>query len=412
MGRGHLGRVRRYTPAVNDGGPGDDEPDPTLGGPPHPMDRIWRHPSELPALSEPSSRPGARPAPTVLRSLLTPLGAGAIGALLTVAVLAAAGVFDKSGATSTPNRSTGTGRAAEAIATVARRVAPAIVAVRVVGKKGSAAGSGVCIRHAGQVLTSNRLVANASHIEVVTSDGTVRTAHVIGRDPASDLALLTVDGELAAADLAAPHTLRIGDPVYAVGAGSSGTPWVSAGIVSSLDARVASDGTTMTGLVETNALTESAVAGGALLDSQGRVAGILMTPVSGHPATVAVPILLASQVADRLRADGYVDHGWLGVAGRVTAHGQVVITALAVGGPSERAGIQVGDIVVNADSQPIATMDDLMAAARGHWPGDRIHLVVTRNRRDLTVSVRLAGMPRAPAASTTTVAISTTTTAA
>ena len=62
----------------------------------------------------------------------------------------------------------------------------------------------MCIRHAGQVLTSDRLVAGASRIEVVTSDGTVQTAGVIGRDPVSDLALLSIDGALDAADLAAP----------------------------------------------------------------------------------------------------------------------------------------------------------------------------------------------------------------
>ena len=172
--------------------------------------------------------------------------------------------------------------------------------MRVVGKAGGArTGSGVCIRHAGQVLTSDRLVAGASRIEIVTSDGKVQTAGVIGRDPVSDLALLSIDGALDAADLAgAAGSLHVGEPVYAVGADSSGTPWVSEGIVSSLAGKVASNATTMSGLIESNAVTEPAVAGGALLDSQGRVAGILMTPVDGHPATVAVPIRFASRVAD------------------------------------------------------------------------------------------------------------------
>ena len=138
-------------PPLDDGGAGDDEPESTRGGPPHPMDRVWRHPSELPALSEPSSGPGARHGPTGVRSMLAPLGAGAIGALLTVAVLAAAGVFDQRGVTGVPNCLTGTTRGSDAIATITTRIAPAIVAVRVVGKSGSRTGSGVCIRHAGQV---------------------------------------------------------------------------------------------------------------------------------------------------------------------------------------------------------------------------------------------------------------------
>jgi S1-C subfamily serine protease len=111
-------------------------------------------------------------------------------------------------------------------------------------------------------------------------------------------------------------------------------------------------------------------------------------------------------VADDLRANGYVDHGWLGMAGKVTKVG-LVVTATAANGPAARAGIEVGDVVVNADALPVATLADLMAAARGHWPGDSMDLELTRNRTDWTVSVRLADMPRP--ATTSTVAFATTT---
>jgi S1-C subfamily serine protease len=377
-------------PPIDDGGAGDDEP--TLGGPPHPMDRIWRHPSELPSVADRPAHGGARLSSVRLRSILAPLGAGAIGALLTVAALSAAGAFDQHPVTGAENQPTAAGHTSDAISTVAARVAPAIVAVRVLRASGSRTGSGVCIRHAGQVLTSARLIEGATRIELVQSDGTVRTAHVMGTDAASDLALLSTDGDLEAADLAAPGSLKVGDSVYAVGADSTGTPWVSAGIVSSLDTRVADGSTTMTGLIQSNAVTEPAIAGGALLDSSGRVAGIVMTPLDGQLTTI-VPIRLASRVADDLRADGSVDHGWLGLAGKISKRGQLVVTAIAPNGPSAHAGIEDGDVIVNADSQPITTMADLMAAARGHWPGERINLELTRDRSDWTVSVLLADMP-------------------
>jgi S1-C subfamily serine protease len=392
-------------PPIDDGGAGDDEP--TLGGPPHPMDRIWRHPSELPSIA---AAPAHRSFPPVrLRSILGPLGAGAVGALLTVAVLAAAGAFDQRTVNGVDSRPTAGTRTSDAISAVAAHVAPAIVAVRVLGKSGARTGSGVCIRHAGQVLTSARLIAGATRIELVQSDGTVRIAQVMGTDPATDLALLSTDGDLEAADLAAPGSLKVGDAVYAVGADSTGTPWVSTGIVSSLDTRVADGSTTMTGLIQSNALTEPAVAGGALLDSSGRVAGIVMTPLSGQLTTV-VPIQLASRVADDLRANGYVDHGWLGLAGKISGRGQLVVTSIAANGPSANAGIAVGDVIVNADSQPITTMADLMAAARGHWPGDRINLELTHDRSDWTVSVLLANMPVTTAPSTLSLASTTPTT--
>jgi S1-C subfamily serine protease len=384
-------------PPIDDGGTGDDEP--TLGGPPHPMDRIWRHPSELPSITDRPARTRPRLSPVRLRSILTPLGAGAVGALLTVVVLSAAGAFDQHSVTGAENRPTAAGHTIDPASTVAARVAPAIVAVRVLGASGSRTGSGVCIRHAGQVLTSARLIDGATRIELVQSDGTVRIAHVMGTDPASDLALLSTDGDLAAADLATPGSLKVGDSVYAVGADSTGTPWVSAGIVSSLDTRVANGSTTMTGLIQSSAATEPAVAGGALLDASGRVAGIVMTPLQGQLATI-VPIRLASRVADDLRANGYVDHGWLGLSGKISKRNQLVVTAIAPNGPSAHAGIEVGDVIVNADSQPITTMAELMAAARGHWPGQRISLELTRDHSDWTVAVLLANMPAATTTST------------
>jgi serine protease DegS len=253
------------------------------------------------------------------------------------------------------------------------------------------------------VLTSVRLVTGARSLVVLTSDGTARAARVIGDDPASDLSLLSTTGELDAADLA-PAPLKIGDAVYAVGTDAAGSRWVSSGIVSSLDGRVTAGGTTMSGLIEINSIAESFVAGGALLDSGGRVAGILMTPVTGHPTAIAVPIDFASKVADGLRDDGHVDHGWLGLAGKVSG-GHLVITQLAKGGPSQRAGIQVGDVIVAVDSQPIDSMDDLMAAARGHWPGQRLDVVISRDRSNVSLAVKLASMP----APTTTSAPTTTT---
>ena len=148
------------------------------GGPPHPMDRVWRHPSELPALGEPGDRErrkgpaipaGVRPfAPRSARRR------GRSGALLTVGVLAAAGVLDQDrgtirGRTSRPARD----RRPTAIADdrPSGRAGHRRRARRSARSGGARTGSGVCIRHAGQVLTSDRLVAGASRIEIVTSDG-------------------------------------------------------------------------------------------------------------------------------------------------------------------------------------------------------------------------------------------------
>ena len=398
-------------PPLDDGGAGDDEPEPRVGPPPDPMDRIWRHPSELPRLRE---RPPGVPVPARsgsprLRGVLVPLGVGALGAILTVAVLAAAGAFDRHSVAgdagpSAPNGAIGT------IASLATKVAPSIVAVRVSTAGGIRNGSGVCVRHAGQILTSERLVTGALRVDVVTADGVEHPARVIGRDVDSDLALVSIDNGLQAADLETAGALKLGDAVYAVGFSPSPSkaPWISAGTVSSLAGRVTDGpkGPTMAGLIETNALMENAVAGGALVDGTGRVAGILMTPVSGRDPTIAVPIAFASEVADALRTGGHVDHGWIGLNGHRAPNG-LVVTAVARGGPSEQAGIKVGDVITDADSQLIGSTSDLMATVRAHWPGERIPITLLRARDPLDVSVRLAqmpaGAPAAPGATTTTV---------
>ena len=143
---------------------------------------------------------------------------------------------------------------------------------------------------------------------------------------------------------------------------------MSEGIVSSLAGKVASNATTMTGLIESNALTEPAVAGGALLDAEGRVAGILMTPVerSSGDRRGADPI---RQPRRRRAARRRPRRPRLArPRGKASATGRWSSPLWPPADRRQKAGIEVGDIVVNADSQPIATMDDLMAAARGTGP--------------------------------------------
>src|SRR4051812_28353938 len=161
------------------------------GPPPHPLDRPWVHPSELFAGSRAPSR--VRRPPLRARDVLLAVGAGVVGALAMVVVLAVAGLFDESSnpstvppATDRPNESGGAAR----LAAIAN---PSVVGILVATPAGVRRVSGVCVRN-GQVITNAAAIAGATALTVVAADGSRRTGTLAGEDPSTRLALVRVDG--------------------------------------------------------------------------------------------------------------------------------------------------------------------------------------------------------------------------
>ncbi len=367
---------------------------------PDPLDRIWRHPSELnPAempAAAPSSPRSSRTGPSSSRRArprrwLVPVGAALAGAGGTIALLVAFGAVTLDRSVDPAAADAARVPAPKAVAT---RLAPSIVAVSVRDAGGLRRGSGVCIRHEGEILTSARLVAGADRIDVLTVDGMRAQATVVGIDPTTDLALLRIDEQVVAVEIARTRA-GVGDPVYAVGADGSGhaTPWVSRGIVASTDGLVAlADGPAMAGLIQTDAIVDAAGAGGALVDDDGNVIGVLFAPIANRPGAMALPIDLATEVADRLRSLGHADHGWLGVRGVDTPEGPWVV-AVTDRGPAARSGLAVGDVVRSIDGRVVSTMAEVTAVVRRNWPGEQIEIEVVRGRRSLRIRVRVAPTP-------------------
>lgn len=389
--------LREMPGPVGDDDDHDDLDDPedtpeSLGSPPHPLDRVWRHPSELPLVPVPrvSSR-APRPA---LRHFWVALTAAGAGAVAVVVILAAFGVFDNG--TNAPNpQVAAVQQHDEAVAKLVADIAPSIVAVTVIGPDGARRGSGVCVRHAGEVLTSDRLVRNARHISITTSDDRTLNATVRGQDPTTDLALLRVTGDLEAAP-AADEALRAGDSVLAVGTASVGSkdPWIGAGIVASTEAVVSNlGGPAMDGMIATNAWPGKDGFGGALLDRQGGVAGILIAPIMGDNATYAVPIAFAGEIADQLSTKGTAAHGWLGVTGQ-DINGAPTVTGIRANGPAARAGIHVGDVVVSIGERDVLTMGEVTAAVSWYDPHASIPIKLRRAGTLVKANVTLGTAPR------------------
>jgi S1-C subfamily serine protease len=374
----------------------DDDHAPSRAPVPDPLDRVWLHPTELSML-------GSAFAPTVESSTdagrhrsypwLLPLLAGAAGALLTVAVLAVTGSFDRSTfPTNSPlsagETSTGVGSVAETLT----RLSPSVVAVVARDAQGTRRGSGVCVRHGTQLLTSTRVVGGATNVQVVTADGHQHTARVVGRDMVTDLVLLDLrdDADLPAAPLA-DKTPATGSSVWLLGAPTPGakSPWMSGGMASSNDALVVSDlGPKTGGLLETDAATSAAAVGGALVDGTGSVAGIVLGHVNGSATTYAVSISVAVAVALQLEASGVAQHGTLGVIGKDTPLGPMIVT-MPIGAPAARAGAKRGDLVSSINGRAVESIGDVTALVRGLDPGRTVAMELRRGTSTVELQVQL-----------------------
>ena len=232
-------------------------------------------------------------------------------------------------------------------------------------------GSGVILSAAGHIVTNNHVIAGADAIQVLLADGRSASASVVGSDPETDLAILHIDlPELTPIALADAEDIAVGDVVLAIGNPYGFGHSVSQGIVSGVG-RFGLQLSTYEGYIQTDATIHLGSSGGALIDHQGRLVGIntlIYTAGSerngetpGIGINLATPSEVAAAALDDIVKYGHVIRGWLGVSVEVLlseqqAGGpvqQLIVTDLAPGGPAQRAGIQLNDIIVAMDGEPV-----------------------------------------------------------
>jgi S1-C subfamily serine protease len=380
--------------------------------PPHPEDRLWRHPSEV---------SGATPQPRRGHSWAVAMGAGCVGALVATGVIAATGGLRRDVTVIRPTAAT---TAADRLSTqpptdlevvqVADQARWSIAQVRVTTADGPANGSAVMIRSDGHVLTNWHVVDGAQEITVVLASGAELPGRVVGSDRDTDIAVVKVEGgPYLVADLGDATVLKIGQRAIALGSplGPKGSPSVTAGVVSALHRQVATnDGSLLLDMIQTDSPISPGSSGGALLDGTGSVIGITTAiGVSAEGAEglgFATPIETARMVADHLIANGKFVHVWLGVEGgdldgttatRLGVDGGALIDKVLAGGPAERAGLAASDVIVAIEGEFVTTMGELVVKLRGRAPGDVIVLDVIRDARQRDVRVTLSERPTSPA---------------
>ncbi len=267
-------------------------------------------------------------------------------------------------------------------------------------------GTGFLISEDGYLVTNNHVIDGADKIEV--RHGKDRfTAKVVGRDPATDLALLKIDakGRFTPLALGDSDRLRVGEWVMAIGDPIIFDKTVTVGVVSAKDRQgISADQTTRSfeNFIQTDAAINLGNSGGPLINVNGEVVGI--NTAIYRPAQnigFAVPVNTLKTILPQLREKGKVVRGYLGInienvdadkeaAFHLKSMEGAFVQSVLTGEPAETAGVRPGDTVVKVDNVPVKDTRDLIGYVSGKAPGSKVKLTVVRDGKELALTASLA----------------------
>jgi serine protease DegS len=269
-------------------------------------------------------------------------------------------------------------------------------------------GSGVIVDEAGHIVTNHHVIANADSISVQLEDGRVADAHIVGRDPDTDLAVLKINlSPLPVAIFGRSDELKVGDVVLAIGNPIGLTHTVTHGIVSATS-RQQLGIAPLEDFIQTDAPINFGNSGGALVDSSGALIGINTAIVAKNLGVegigFAIPVNMVRGVLSDIIAHGRVIRGWIGIlpeditdeqaAQLGLAQGGVLIANLYVGSPAQEAGLQPGDLIQAIGNAAMHTAQDALARIANEKPGSTLTIKVLRGRKTMEVKAHVSERPR------------------
>jgi putative serine protease PepD len=358
-----------------------------------------------------AGRPSARSGILILAAVVLAAIIGGIAGGLIVRATWGSG----NGSSTTPAGSAST-RAACPAANVANQALPSVVTVRAANARQGGSGSGVAIRPGGYILTNNHVIsvaANGGTVSIVRSNGDSTDATIVGRDPLTDLAVLKAQSAsgLRVIKVGESGSLKVGQPVVALGSPLGLTSTVTAGIVSALNryVRVPSENgqeAHLVGAIQTDASINPGNSGGALVDCHARLVGINTAGAavanSGGGSIglgFAIPIDLAEGIAAELIDNGAVTRPGFGIqvqpisqelAQATGALAGLFVQGVTAGGPADRAGLRPGDVIVEVDGEPADSIDALVVKTLQMKAGDIVRLKYERQGASHTTDLRLS----------------------
>ena len=283
----------------------------------------------------------------------------------------------------------------EPIANAAAIILPSVVQIQTQ----SGVGSGVIYDSDGLILTAAHVVAGEETVTVRLNDGEELQGTVLGGTTGADVAVVQVDRTgLPAAKLALDSDAIVGQMAIAVGSpwGLQGT--VTSGIISAVNQSIPSGGTARS-VLQTDAAINPGNSGGPLVDRDGQVLGINVSIFSLSGANdgvgFAVPIAVASDIAEQVVAGDTIETAFLGVSVGNVESGQAgaLIAEVTPGSAADKAGIKVNDLVISIDGVQVQGGSDLAAQVQTHRPGTTVDVVVVRDGEQQTFSVTLDQRP-------------------
>ena len=269
-------------------------------------------------------------------------------------------------------------------------------------------GSGVIVDDAGHIVTNHHVIANADSISVQLEDGRVAEAHIVGRDPDTDLAVLKINlSPLPVAVFGRSDQLKVGDVVLAIGNPIGLTHTVTHGIVSATS-RQQLGIAPLEDFIQTDAPINFGNSGGALVDSSGALIGINTAIVAKNLGVegigFAIPVNMVRGVMSDIIAHGRVIRGWIGIvpeditdeqaAQLGLAQGGVLNANLYVGSPAQEAGLEPGDLLLAIGGTPLHSAQDALARIANEKPGAELAIKVLRGHRTLETKARVSERPR------------------
>jgi 2-alkenal reductase len=279
-------------------------------------------------------------------------------------------------------------------------------------------GTGFVWDAAGHVVTNNHVIQNASPIAIRLASGEIVGAEVVGTAPNYDIAVLRLGRVRQPPPPIAIGTssdLKVGQFAYAIGNPYGLDQTLTTGVISALQRRLPTgEGRELADVIQTDAAINPGNSGGPLLDSAGRVIGIntaIFSP-SGASAGIgfAIPVDVVNRVVPELIRNGRMPNPGIGIiagaeaaAARLGIEGVVVLRTLR-GSPAAQAGLrgidaatgEIGDVIVGVNGRPVRRLSDLTAELERAGIGKPVQLTVERDGRQLTLSVTVADVGRAP----------------
>ena len=297
----------------------------------------------------------------------------------------------------------------------AELVGPATVKVDVGGKSARGdserrgSGSGFIFTPDGLILTNSHVVHGARQIDVSLPSGEHQRARVVGEDPHTDLAVLSIAGpELPHASFAESKRLKAGSIAIAIG-NPFGFSWtVTAGVVSAVGRSLRTEsGRLVDDVIQTDAALNPGNSGGPLVGSDARVIGVnTATFLRSQGICFAIAIDTAKWIAMKLLRDGVVRRGFLGVGAQtaplplrlarqlgLTQESAAFVTTVEAKGPAARAGLREGDLILEFGGRPTLGVDDLHRVLSEEAQGQQLQMRVLRHTRLETLEVT-PGLPQ------------------